>query len=213
MDAQRGLLHPRLSQTHLISWATFTSRLAGQTLWKQSRDQTLYIGLEAASLLGDGDAIPRVTGYLPGHGTPTVSYLPLVPGVPAFLGGQPVPRCPARDREDVTRGRERCRKEVSTGGTRDSWPKGDAALDPVRTATLHRSGDATSRAETLCHLPFPLLPASTGTRNSVCPFPVAGTSNTRQPLPAAAHLHAWDTRGAVFAIDARETLQKGEESL
>lgn len=82
------------------------------------------------------------------------------------------------------------------------WDKGllaigDAALDPVGTATLHESGDATSRAETLCHLPSLLFPASTGTRNSTCPFPVAG---------AGAHLHAWDSRGAVFAIDARETL-------
>lgn len=42
-------------------------------------------------------------------------------------------------------------------------------------------------------------------------FPGAG--GTRQPLPAAAHLHAWDTRGAVFAIDAWETLRKGGESL
>lgn len=53
----------------------------------------------------------------------------------------------------------------------------------------------------------------TGTRNSVCPFPIVGVGSTWKPLPAAAHLHTWDTRGAVFAIDARETLQKEEELL
>lgn len=33
------------------------------------------------------------------------------------------------------------------------------------------------------------------------------------PVPTAAHLHAGDPRGPIFAIDARETLQKGELSL
>lgn len=49
----------------------------------------------------DRDATPRVTGYLPRRGAPTLPYSQLVPGVPAFLGGRPVPRRPARDR-DVT---------------------------------------------------------------------------------------------------------------
>ena len=50
MDRQRGLLRPWLPQTHLVSWATFASRLAWQALWKQSRDQTLCTALEAATL-------------------------------------------------------------------------------------------------------------------------------------------------------------------
>lgn len=33
------------------------------------------------------------------------------------------------------------------------------------------------------------------------------------PVPTATHLHAGDPWGPVFAIDARETLQKGELSL
>ena len=139
----------------------------------------------------EGDATPLVTG-LPRsrtHGLSPVSRWPWLAGLShAALRGTERMSLP---------GRETCSEGVSTGGTRDSWPKRDTAFDPEGTA------DATLRAGTLCCLPCPLFPASTGTRNSVCPF----------PLPAAAHLHAGDTRGAIFAIDARETLRKREESL
>jgi len=54
-----------------------------------------------------------------GDGAPTLPYSRLVPGVPVALAGRPVPRRPARDREDVTA----WQRNVQRGGVH-RWDKG-----------------------------------------------------------------------------------------
>lgn len=103
----------------------------------------------------------------------------------------------------------RCRNQVSTGRTRDPWLKWDTALDPLGHTPLVRRCHI--KGWDLMLLFVPVISIKHWYEEQCIWAPHCW----QQPAaPArAAHLHAWDTWGAILAIDAWETLQKREESL